>query len=90
MLYFFSCILIFPLKFSVKWLVLSIVLYKYSFFIFFYFKVAQEFPGAPRGEYGVHQEELAAMSKDHDLSALHQLGGVSLLLFNLNIYNSKY
>ncbi|CAO2841589.1 unnamed protein product [Amaranthus hypochondriacus] len=40
-------------------------------------KVAQEFPGAPRGEYGVNQEELAAMSKDHDLSVLHQFGGVT-------------
>ncbi|KAL2930200.1 Calcium-transporting ATPase 8 plasma membrane-type [Bienertia sinuspersici] len=39
-------------------------------------KVTQEYPDAS-GDYGISQEELAAMSKDHDLAALQQLGGVT-------------
>lgn len=40
-------------------------------------KVSQEYPDVPHGDYGVKQEELAAMSKEHDVSLLHQLGGVN-------------
>lgn len=40
-------------------------------------KVSREYPTVPGGDYGIGQEELAAMSKEHDLSALQQLGGVT-------------
>lgn len=40
-------------------------------------KVTQEYPDVPHGDYGVTQEELAAMSKDHEFSVLQQLGGVT-------------
>lgn len=55
----------------------------YILTLYFYFKVSQEYPDVPHGDYGVKQEELAAMSKEHDVSLLHQLGGVSLLVFNV-------
>uniref|UniRef100_A0A803MKC9 Calcium-transporting ATPase n=1 Tax=Chenopodium quinoa TaxID=63459 RepID=A0A803MKC9_CHEQI len=42
-------------------------------------KVTQEYPDVPHGDYGIKPDELAAMSKEHDLSVLQQLGGVTQL-----------
>ncbi|XP_074284818.1 calcium-transporting ATPase 8, plasma membrane-type-like isoform X4 [Silene latifolia] len=36
--------------------------------------VSQEHPDVQHGNYGIEQEELCAMSKEHDLSALQRLG----------------
>lgn len=50
---------------------------------FSYSTVTGDYQIPPGGDYGVQQEQLAAMSKEHDMSLLQQLGGVSLhhLLF---------
>ncbi|XP_074280695.1 calcium-transporting ATPase 10, plasma membrane-type-like [Silene latifolia] len=40
-------------------------------------KVSQEYPDVPPGDYKISQDELAAMSKEHDLSALQQFGAVA-------------
>ena len=50
---------------------------------FSYSSVTEDYQIPLGGDYGVQQEQLAAMSKEHDMSLLQQLGGVSLhhLLF---------
>ncbi|GAB4853495.1 Calcium-transporting ATPase 10, plasma membrane-type [Ancistrocladus abbreviatus] len=39
-------------------------------------EVTQKFPSVPSGGYGVGQEDLVSISREHDLSLLQQFGGV--------------
>ncbi|GMH17940.1 hypothetical protein Nepgr_019781 [Nepenthes gracilis] len=40
-------------------------------------KVSQKFQSVPTGNFGVGQDELVSMSREHDLSLLQQFGGVA-------------
>ncbi|GAB2219094.1 hypothetical protein Droror1_Dr00006722 [Drosera rotundifolia] len=50
---------------------------------------AQRTPSAPTGEYGVGQEDLLSMSRQHDFSLLQQLGGVAGLCEKLKTDSEK-